>query len=158
MSLTSNSRHGSGFCLFEPNVLKSPGSSDVRHTWNSIVFGLEITTDCMPVSTRRIFLKASSCEQSAKVSASVKPASAISRRMRSVRRERGCCEPTHWTGATSRGILLNEYATATSSITSHACITSGRVIGTPTRTLSPLASSSASSCTRAEPGAMRKGG
>ena len=40
-------------------------------TWNSMVFGLAMTTACLPSSSRRMYLKASSCEQSAKVSASV---------------------------------------------------------------------------------------
>ena len=77
-------------------------------TSNSIVFGFAMTTACFPSSMRRMCLKASSCEQRAKVSASVNPASASSSRIRSVRRESGCWLPVHMTGATSRGILLKE--------------------------------------------------
>ena len=108
MSDTSKSFHGNGFCLFSFIVLKSPGRSEVRHTWNSAVFGLAITTAVFPSSTRRMWPNASSCEHSANVSASVYPASASSRRIRSVSFCSGCCEPTHESVGTTRGSLLNE--------------------------------------------------
>ena len=108
VSDTSKSRQGSGFDLLFANVLKRPGSKEVRQTWNSIVFGFAITTALLPSSSRRMYLKASSCEHNAKVNASVKPAIANSKRIKSVSREMGCWEPVQRTGAGHRGILLNE--------------------------------------------------
>jgi hypothetical protein len=52
--------------------------------------------------------------------------------MSSVSLVTGCCAPVHEIGGSRRGILLKEKAMATSSITSQACITSGRVMGTRT--------------------------
>lgn len=58
-------------------ALNPPTSPQPTHnnatTWNSSVFGFEITTAELPSSTLRILLKQSSVEQSANVSASVKP-------------------------------------------------------------------------------------
>mmetsp|Transcript_21167 Transcript_21167/g.69886 ORF Transcript_21167/g.69886 Transcript_21167/m.69886 type:complete len:255 (-) Transcript_21167:895-1659(-) len=145
-SAASKSFHGSGLDLFLPSVLSSPGSSDVRQTWNSSVLGLEMTTARLaPPSSRRSLEKQSSLEQSAKESASVKPICASSIRISSVSLVTGCCDPMQQTGGSGRGSLLNEYATATSSITSQACITSGRVMGTRTETDSPPSTSDASS-------------
>mmetsp|Transcript_15474 Transcript_15474/g.49689 ORF Transcript_15474/g.49689 Transcript_15474/m.49689 type:complete len:228 (-) Transcript_15474:687-1370(-) len=103
------------------------------------------TARLAPPSSRRSLEKQSSLEQSAKESASVKPICASSIRISSVSLVTGCCDPMQQTGGSGRGSLLNEYATATSSITSQACITSGRVMGTRTETDSPPSTSDASS-------------
>mmetsp|Transcript_37383 Transcript_37383/g.120161 ORF Transcript_37383/g.120161 Transcript_37383/m.120161 type:complete len:203 (+) Transcript_37383:672-1280(+) len=157
-SLASKSFHGRGFDWFLLNVFSRPGIRDVLHTWNSSVFGLEMTTAELPSSALRILLKQSSVEHSAKVSASVKPICAISSRMSSVSLATGCCAPVHEIGGSTRGILLKEKATAASSITSQACITSGRVMGTRTSTLFPPSTSSAPSIILCSSGGMDSAG
>ena len=54
LQLTSKRRHGSGLDLLHPRVLKRPGRSEVRQSWNSAVLGFAMTAAVLPSSTRRM--------------------------------------------------------------------------------------------------------
>lgn len=76
----SNNFRGRGSRLFADSVFSNPGSKVVRATWNSSVLGFEMWTAGTSLIESPSLDEMSSLEQRANVSASVKPACAISSR------------------------------------------------------------------------------
>ena len=98
-------------------------------TWNSRVFGFATWTAGTSAMSRLSRVARSSREHNANVRHSVKPAAEMPSRSRSVNLLRPNCSAMQLVNGGVRSTLLKPYAIATSSMMSHAWMTSCRVGG-----------------------------
>lgn len=131
-----------------PRVLSIPGRRLERTHCVSTTHGFATTAAVLPSLGLFTFSKLSAREHSTHVRTSKYPACAASALRRSERAFSGCWRPTVLVVGMLFGMLLNPKAIATSSITSAACSTSGRVGGTCTFTAAPPWLATAVSCIR----------